>query len=168
MPEVNVYNRNQACELDRQSDNVLISIQRPTGPGHEHDGYDKFPSYSDWHDSIVLEFHDIYENENGKELAVVKDGETRIVSLVAPSRRHAEDILDFISRHAGRNVDIHCDAGMSRSVAVGVFLEDHFGYTLKTHAVKGSQHYNRTLYRLLLEEKFGNGFADVTNQENPV
>jgi predicted protein tyrosine phosphatase len=43
----------------------------------------------------------------------------------------ANELLDFIIPNIGKNFIIHCAAGVSRSAAVALFLNQIFGYELK-------------------------------------
>jgi len=62
-----------------------------------------------WRDSIVFQIHDITREMDGyvhftEEMGVL--------------------LIDFIRRNEGANMLVNCDAGMSRSVAVGCILRD--------------------------------------------
>lgn len=62
---------------------------------------------SGWHDVLRLGFHDTDRKGGG---------------FTAMSATHARQVLEFASRHRGAPLTVHCEAGASRSVGVGVFL----------------------------------------------
>jgi len=65
---------------------------------------------------------------------------------------HGRRILDFLRKHAGSPVVVHCNAGISRSAAVVKFMVDKLGYKLDEQeacTVKGFASYNHWVYRQL-------------------
>ncbi len=90
------------------SDIVLISIETPDRVYREDDLHRE-----KWKDSLVVQFHDIDREEDG---------------LTAINTDHAQEIVDFILKHNGEEFIIHCDAGISRSAAVGLFMESRLDY----------------------------------------
>lgn len=64
---------------------------------------------------------------------------------------HGRRILDFLGKHKGSPVIVHCAAGVSRSAAVVKFMVDKLGYKLSTrkeNTVK-FDYYNGWIYRQL-------------------
>lgn len=65
---------------------------------------------------------------------------------------HGRRILDFLRKHSGTPIVVHCHAGFSRSGAVVKFMVDKLGYVLDEQeacTVKGFQSYNHWIYRQL-------------------
>lgn len=86
---------------------VLISIESTSGVYPDSESIEQ----NGWLDFIRFRFDDItreYEN------------------LVLFSEEMAEQLYDFLLFHMNDRIIIHCDAGISRSVAIGVFLRDNF------------------------------------------
>jgi hypothetical protein len=69
-----------------------------------------------WLASIVIRCHDITKPIKGY---------THFTEAMA------KDLMSFIEGHQGRSMVVSCDAGLSRSVAVGVILRDYFEYDVK-------------------------------------
>lgn len=133
---VDVFNREQAEGYDPQQARVvdltppaIISISCPDEPANLKYG---------WSEVLRLEFHDIsmsWEWEQDR--------------LVPMSHEQAQKVVDFAIRHAHRNLFVHCDAGVSRSVAVGLFLSEWQERILNLHAVNTTEFYNPWVSRLL-------------------
>lgn len=96
------------------------------------------PKYACNHTDILrLEFDDV-DQEMGPEYVLFDFA-------------HGRRILDFLRKHKGSPVVVHCNAGISRSSAVVQFMVDHLGYKASTkelHTVKPTT-YNRWVYRQL-------------------
>ena len=94
-----------------------------------------------WGDYLVLEFHDVIQKSSPE--VVVFDAEM------------ADKIVRFVEWANNRNRPfvIHCDAGQSRSVAIGLWLSqyhDHDEETpLRLHAAPHAGSYNSTVLREL-------------------
>jgi hypothetical protein len=90
---------------------VLISISDPGSHAPRLQA-------SAWVDVLSVEFHDVGHAE--QDMAVIIGA-----GYVLPLLEHAEAIIDFVCRHAKRNIIAHCEAGLSRSSAVCAFLRYH-------------------------------------------
>ena len=69
-----------------------------------------------WHDTIVIGVDDIVKP---------------IYGYLHFTSEMAKQLADFIKKNDGKNMLINCDAGISRSSAVGSVLRDYFGYEVK-------------------------------------
>ena len=132
LPTVRVYPREPIVECKGDSITgcygvvnprgaILISISTPTQEGYP--GHSRFPNYSLWEDSLKLKFDDW----SGL-------GSTNYYSPF--TKFQAVDTLAFILKHQGKDFDIHCDAGVSRSAAVGKFIVDNLGSTLYSDKIQ--------------------------------
>jgi predicted protein tyrosine phosphatase len=111
---VDVYNRGQAVDLEPVEGTVMISISAPGNPADLKEG---------WEDVLRLEFDDVVKvPQNMPEIR-------------AFCQTHIDAIHEFVDKHWTGNFAIHCDAGVSRSVAVGVFLRDIHEADLHLHAI---------------------------------
>lgn len=66
------------------------------------------------------------------------------------------DFIDFIDLHEDGNLIIHCDAGISRSVAIGMFLQNTFNYNvvyLECYENRPA-YYNKLVYNTLEKVHF--------------
>lgn len=127
---VEVYSRVQACALDSDPNAVMISVSAPNDPAPLKDG---------WGEIHRLEFHDIVEREEGHG----------IPSLTLFDEEMADKLWSLIDNINGRRVVVHCDAGISRSVAIGMVIADWAGCELKLHATLTSQFANVRILRLM-------------------
>ena len=112
---VRIFSRKQIQELEPLEGSVLISISTPgCDPPHLREG---------WEDILHLQFDDAcapYDVLRG--MVLFDEG---LADLV-----HA-----FIAKHRHKDFVIHCDAGKSRSVGIGVFLRDVYEAELVLHSV---------------------------------
>jgi hypothetical protein len=87
-----------------------------------------------------------------KEVKVLKFDDIRrktCNSDVLPNIVHAREILDFALNWD--SLVVHCDMGLSRSVAVGAFLRDYYGAKVTFHTSGRDDRKNPLLYELLEE-----------------
>jgi predicted protein tyrosine phosphatase len=105
-----VVSRVAAGEITPMSGACHILIQDPSY------GYTDGLPKSGWHDSIVIRCHDIIRPTDG---------------YVHFTPDMAVELVGFIRRNEGRPMLVSCDAGLSRSVAVGSILKDCFGYGVR-------------------------------------
>lgn len=131
--KVDVYNRQQAEALEPRPDTVMISISAPGDLAQLKVG---------WYDILRLEFHDV---------VVIPDD---IPDIEPFDEGHVEAVHEFVEKHMadGLNFAIHCDAGVSRSVAVGVFMEDVHGGDLELHAIHTTAAANSRVKRGLMKK----------------
>jgi predicted protein tyrosine phosphatase len=114
--QVDVYNRGQAVDLEPTEGTVMISISAPGNPADLKEG---------WEDVLRLEFDDVVKvPKNMPEIRPF-------------CQTHVDAIHEFVDKHVAASKDfaVHCDAGVSRSVAVGVFLNEIHGGDLNLHAI---------------------------------
>lgn len=110
MPKIDVCSRLQVHAGGFYDENkILISIQNPS----KKYTYRYYPEYERFYDHIILEFWDLTALWQSYELF---------------NSDIADQIYAFIAKHPDRDIVIHCDAGASRSVAVGTVLRDLIGY----------------------------------------
>lgn len=143
MRTIDVYNREQFRMLKPDPKACVISCQTPPTTW----GEGTLCNISDgWVNFVVLEFHDVIQ-ESSPEI-VVFDAEM------------ADKIVRFVEWADNRNRSfvIHCDAGQSRSVAIGLWLSQYLGHMmlvhdeetpLRPHAAPHAGSYNSTVLREL-------------------
>lgn len=142
MPQVDVHNREQAESLEPIEGTVVISISGPGRPAHLKDG---------WEDVLHLEFDDVVKPHSA------------VPDLVLFSQTHVDKVHAFVEKHveAGKDFVIHCDAGVSRSVAVGMYVNEVYGGDLNLHAIHTTAAANSRVHRGLVRKhwasRFGNG-----------
>lgn len=135
---VDVYSRAHAEALAPTHNTVVISISKPEPPARLKDG---------WEDVLRLEFHDVVSIPLGmQECEPFLD-------------HHVEEIHDFVEENLDKDFMVHCDAGMSRSVAVGVFIQDVHGYTLHLHETHDDAAANSRVKRGLMRKFWSEQFA---------
>lgn len=133
MRRVDVYNREQACALAARPDVAVISI---SGPGKAA------PLAEGWREVLRLEFHDI-----DPKWGVILDNDGK--PCIPFDESHVEQVFAFAERNSDCDLVIHCDAGVSRSVATGLFISNEFGGELHTHAIHTTRAANGHVLTLL-------------------
>jgi predicted protein tyrosine phosphatase len=138
---VDVYNRGQAVDLEPVEGTVVISISSPGDPANLKEG---------WEDVLRLEFHDVVKIP------------TDIPDIRAFCQTDADAVHEFVDKHVadGKNFAIHCDAGVSRSVAVGVFLREVHEAELTLHAINTDVAANSRVTRCLMRKYWVDRFAE--------
>lgn len=135
MRTIDVYNREQFRMLTPEPDVHVISCQTPQTTWGEGT-LSEIPT--GWGHSLVLEFHDVIQKSSPE--------------MVVFDAKMADRVVDFIEK-AGRRFVIHCDAGQSRSVAIGLWLSQYHDYDEETpmclHAAQHAGSYNSTVLREL-------------------
>lgn len=114
---VAVLRRESALKLTPDEETCLISIWSSVQEGYP--GYSDSPPMTGWKDVLRLDFDDI----------VSPPPEGIPYNNVIFTEEMAAKTVDFIKKYDGSPFIVHCDAGISRSVAVGSFMEQAFGYT---------------------------------------
>lgn len=131
MRKIQVFNRQQAIELAPDPETVVISI---TDPG------DIAPLRTGWGSILRLQFHDAVEEDELRGLE----------ELTMFDDAHVSQIVEFIEKNRDRqSFMVHCAAGISRSVAVGMFIRDCIGGELRLHAAPSETYANGRILRLL-------------------
>jgi len=116
MPKAINICANEAAEIRYLPENtVLISINEPEDTPYE--------LLLDRNDSRILTV--AFSDVTGK---VYQDG---ILKYTPLGDETAMKILDFINIHQGKDIIIHCAAGVSRSAAICLYLNLFHGYELK-------------------------------------
>lgn len=104
------------------NDNVEKNIKAFFISINDSCGTDEVPHFTDKHNVKVLFFDDVDKDE----VIQRKNKETLIAK--AFSEEQGRDLIKFIDRHRNKKVCIiHCAAGISRSGAVGEFINDYVG-----------------------------------------
>jgi predicted protein tyrosine phosphatase len=67
----------------------------------------------------------------------------------------AKDMLAFIIRHQDKHFVVHCDAGLSRSVGVGLFMESALKYDVAYHLTVEPEFANMFVYWKLVKQFSG-------------
>lgn len=134
---IRIFSQKQFRELTPNGDHAIISIQSPTIKRVFFQQGTEFDVDPGWGPTLVLRFHDVLDDELDSWW-----------KTFTPAQ--AEQTLDFIEANHTRNFDIHCDAGMSRSVAVGAFMADNLNMNMEIHSGPwGRQSMNIHVYNLL-------------------
>jgi protein-tyrosine phosphatase len=94
-----------------------------------------------WHDSMKVEFDDVTHTLPVQGMTVVPFDESMGVT-----------VLDFIEKNNGNPFIIHCDAGMSRSVAVACFMELCYNYSPVYHTINHDGMRNILVLNILRRE----------------
>lgn len=139
--KVNVYSRQQICEIDPIEGTAVISISSPGDPAPLKEGWDPL---------LRVEFHDLAQTReelNAAGLDVLRGQE-----IVIFDGRLANKIDRFCWDNSDKDFIVHCDAGVSRSVAVGLFLKEIFQAELYTHAIHTTKAANGLVHRTLIRK----------------
>ncbi|KAA6341306.1 hypothetical protein EZS27_010893 [termite gut metagenome] len=116
------------------------------------------------HDNVLnMTFDDVgekaYENRHKvkKSLKLKLEDFYRIFS-----EKDAETIVDFIEKNKEKTFIIHCEAGISRSGAVGLFIRDFYDWVDKEdfdNRVKNKIYPNMLVLRLLKKEFYEKNYS---------
>jgi predicted protein tyrosine phosphatase len=93
-----------------------------------------------WEAVLRVEFHDVVKIPHN------------MPDIVAFSQRHVDEIHEFVAAHLDCDFVVHCDAGVSRSVAVGTYLRDVHDADLKCHAIHTTKAANSRVHSGLIRE----------------
>jgi predicted protein tyrosine phosphatase len=138
---INVYSLNQIEKLQPSDSAVVISIVGP-------DWKDKDTRIkAGWHAILSLKFDDVNANLWDTERFLRLEDEYTLFDS-----DHARLILLFADKHSDKDIVVHCMAGHSRSVAVGMFLGEILDRELKLHAIHNTASYNSFVYTTLKRE----------------
>lgn len=107
MKRIHIVSRRYAERFEPEHENwYLISIETPGSQ------YGDTPNYEQYKDHFIQEFHDVERGRNGLEYF---------------TEEHAKVLISFVENWKYNdeecNILVHCDAGISRSAAIGRFLE---------------------------------------------
>lgn len=123
------------------SDTNLISIWSLNFMARSQYGKKDVP-LDGWNDVIKLEFDDVVSFSPR-------------LKLIPFDTKMANDLLSFIKAHEGEEFVVHCDAGMSRSVAVACFLRDDLEYDAAFYAIDTDKYRNVTIMNALRRAHYG-------------
>lgn len=99
-----------------QKDVLFVSINDTEGRVSE-------PYFENKENVLVLYFDD-----TTKDMEVPILGTNEIKKVIAFTKKQADKIIDFLDKNKDKKLAvIHCAAGVSRSGAVGQFINDYFG-----------------------------------------
>lgn len=144
MTFIDVFSREQAIVLAPRENTVVISISGPNNPATLRHG---------WENVLRLEFHDIVENPRSSWILNTECDEFE--TPVTFDEEMADKLWRFIHANLEKSFCIHCDAGISRSVAVGVVVNELIpGSFLKLHAVRDTRFANGLILRLLHNKRW--------------
>ena len=121
---VNVHRRSTVANMEIKTD-ALISMFTPNRK------YRKLPVFPNM-------------------ISIACEDTTRKHRRESFSRKQAKIVLKFILDNHGSNFVIHCDAGISRSVAVGLFMADYMGYKVTFYQTHKPYGYNKLIYNMIL------------------
>ena len=127
---IGAFDRSRVSDLVPRKNSVLIQITSLN---------DDFPKvHRNWKAILKLKFDDNY------------DGDTNSTPI---TDKQAKQLLDFVTSHIESDVFVNCDAGISRSPAVVVALEQIFNCN---DVRKNYPHYNRYVKDKIIKVWFEN------------
>ena len=130
--KVDVYSRAQAEALSPELTTAVISITAPGSP--------RAALEEGWLDVLRLEFDDALQPS------------TAVPELVLFDEWFARRIHDFVDLYQTSDFMVHCEAGMSRSVGVAVFLHEAYEAEVTLHAAGSFSAANSLVTRMLLRK----------------
>lgn len=138
---IDVYSRQQILDLQPDPNVAVISISGPNDPA---------PFGKGWGPMLRVKFHDIALNPEECRIQGIKSigGEP----IVLFDEEMAKRIDTFAWEHKDKDFAVHCAAGISRSVAVGVFLKEIFEGDLHLHAIHTTAAANSLIHRTLMRK----------------
>lgn len=140
-----VMSRSQVvAHADKFTDCALISIS-----GTLRD-YTNIVPVELFEDYVEIVFDDVTAEGVAPDTPIHRKG-WESDSCVPFSIEHATKIVEFAEKHIeqGNDIVVHCDAGFSRSVAVGKFLAEHYGLRVRQLAIETDEYANLHVYETL-------------------
>jgi len=134
--KVDVFSRQNVIKQDPRPDACLISIWSLSALGSQ--GYEDNVPMEGWHDALRLDFDDVTHDQSGMFFPF--------------SEEQGKMTYDFMEKNKGRDFVIHCDAGFSRSVAMGAFLSQAYGYEPIYHEIGHDGYRNIHVFNILRRE----------------
>jgi len=112
MQQKNITNEN----VEERKNTFFISI-------NDSCGTDEIPYFQNKQNVKVLFFDDVE-----KDIEVPRIGTKEVLVAKAFTMQQAKELFNFIISHKDKETClVHCAAGISRSGAVGTFINDYFG-----------------------------------------
>lgn len=127
--QVDVYNREQVLETAKQEGCPSTAVISISNPGAQLEWVSP-----QWAGLLQLSFFD-YTHPVPEKTVFDEDMSQQVKAFVEEHKEHA-----FL---------IHCDAGISRSVAIGVWISETLGIPLYTHAIHTTMAANSLVLQLL-------------------
>ena len=146
--QVDVLSRSGVRALEPDPNKCLISIW--TADYAYDQEADQIPM-DGWHDVLRLDFHDVVEHVNQEGF-----------NPVPFDAVHADKTIRFIFKNLNRDFVIHCDAGLSRSVAIASFMKLGFSYEPVYHECSGDYFRNILVFNELTKAYWK--WVDENNQ----
>jgi len=144
--KVQVYSRKHMKEIEQDVDTCLISIWGKIALATQNYSEDDVPM-DNWRDVLKLEFDDAVDPVLNMDLTLFDE-------------EMAKKTVAFIEKYKGLNFVVHCDAGISRSVAVATFMKDVYEYDRELFEISSDQfrniHVMNLLRRAWYEQEYGN------------
>ena len=129
--------------VDRLSKTFFISIIDTSGRSHFKTNHDNV---------LVMKFDDLTDTEWDRIAPATQKG------LNLFNEKHAKQIVDFLEKNKGKDYCmVHCAAGVSRSGAVGTFINDfyskvdYFTFMSRNKYVKPNAYVLTTLKKVYYE-----------------
>lgn len=130
---VTVFGRASVEKISAIPNAIFISISSPDR------NYTNKISGEGWLEFLPLEFHDFVEPEHA----------AMCPNFIMFDKSMGEKIIALLTKHRDAPIIVHCDAGQSRSVAVGAFIRDFFGYSLYLNETPNDNSRNIHVYNVL-------------------
>lgn len=112
---------------------------------HDISNKDFYPKEEDG--ALVLFFNDVVPRKGCINKLLYEIGFHEPIHEM--SKEQAIKLLGFIYENRNKEFIIHCVYGRSRSVAVGVFLEEAYNFLIDNKSVKERAHANKHVVKLL-------------------
>ncbi len=144
--KVQVYSRQHMREIEPNAYKCLVSIWSEIALATQSYQDDDIP-LKGWWDALKLEFDDVVDPIVGMDVTIFDE-------------RMAKELLAFIDKNKGRDFVIHCDAGISRSVAVASFMKDAYEYDMELFEIGSDQFRNIRIVNLLRRARFESEFGN--------
>lgn len=102
-------------------------------------------------DAIQVVFDDVLEDGSVPQTPAHRQEGWEGETFVPFNKEHAKKIIEFAEIHIEQSNDIivHCDAGISRSVAVGKYLAEAYGLKVQYVSIGHDKFANQHIYSTL-------------------
>jgi rhodanese-related sulfurtransferase len=136
-------------------------ISRSMAVGTQAEGDTVMVSFSSTHKDYTDSLHESWDGTNSVRFVcddVLGNGaapDTDIHTGWTPddptafTPEMATELVDFINLHQNKNIFVHCDAGISRSAAVGRFIDTFFDHDVDYRVIRTDRFANIHIFNLL-------------------
>lgn len=132
-------------QADKFSDCALISVSGT------HRDYTNTVPVDVFEDALELVFDDVMGDGSVPQTPAHRQDGWEGETFVPFNKEDAKKVIEFAEKHVeqGNDIVVHCDAGISRSVAIGKYLAEAYGLKVQFCVTGHDKFANQHIYSTL-------------------